>query len=120
MLELVAADLTQKRTLQPGMFDGVRALISCSAVKVAPKEGDTADRAKYMQGIKFYDPEIVGDTPESVEKVSHKHTHAAGWLACVCGGLYLVMTDRASIGWMDSSRPTIQPTLTTLATTDRH
>ena len=42
-------------------------LVSCTAVKVAPKEGDTADRAKYRQGIKFYDPEIVGDTPETVE-----------------------------------------------------
>ncbi len=43
---------------------GVRAVVCCTAVKVVPKEGDTPDRAKYMQGIKFYDPEIVGDTPE--------------------------------------------------------
>ena len=27
------------------------------------------DRKKYYQGIKFYDPEIVGDTPETVEYV---------------------------------------------------
>ena len=75
VLELVVADITQKRTLQPAMFDGVRALVSCSAVKVQPKEGDTPDRAKYLQGIKFFDPEIVGDTPESVEKVC----------VCLCG-----------------------------------
>ena len=38
-------------------------------MKVQPKEGDTADRSKYYQGIKFFDPEIVGDTPETVEHV---------------------------------------------------
>lgn len=32
------------------MFKDVRQLVSCSAVKVAPKEGDTVDRAKYYQG----------------------------------------------------------------------
>jgi len=45
----VAADLTQARTLLPVMFSGVRQLVSCSAVKVQPKEGD-ADRSKYFQG----------------------------------------------------------------------
>lgn len=66
-LELIAADLTQKATLVPEMFTNIKGVISCAAVKVSPKEGDTEDRAKYYQGIKFYDPEIVGDTPESVE-----------------------------------------------------
>lgn len=41
---------TQARTLTPAMFKDVRQLVSCSAVKVAPKEGDTVDRAKYYQG----------------------------------------------------------------------
>lgn len=68
-LELVAGDITQSKTLLPEMFDGVRAVVSCTAVKVAPKEGDSVDRTKYYQGIKFYDPEIVGDTPEAVEYV---------------------------------------------------
>lgn len=27
-----------------------------TAVRVQPKEGDTPDRQKYMQGVKFYDP----------------------------------------------------------------
>lgn len=55
-LELVAADLTQPATILPGALAGVRQVVSCSAVKVQPKEGDTADRQKYYQGIKFYDP----------------------------------------------------------------
>ncbi len=50
VLELAAADLTQRRTLLPGMFAGVRQLVSCAAVKVQPKEGDTVDRSKYYQG----------------------------------------------------------------------
>ena len=48
-LELVAADITQRATLLPEMFADVRALVIATAVKVAPKEGDTADRAKYRQ-----------------------------------------------------------------------
>eukprot|EP00878_Enallax_costatus_P006301 GHUV01006605.1.p1 GENE.GHUV01006605.1~~GHUV01006605.1.p1 ORF type:complete len:707 (+),score=173.74 GHUV01006605.1:310-2430(+) len=67
VLQLIAADITQKQTLLPEMFDGVREVISCSAVKVQPKEGDTPDRQKYYQGIKFYDPEIIENTPEAVE-----------------------------------------------------
>lgn len=76
-LELAAADLTQISTLLPEMFAGVVAVVGCSAVKVAPKEGDTVDRAKYYQGIKFYDPEIVGDTPETVEYVGMANLMAA-------------------------------------------
>ena len=48
-LELVAADITQRATLLPEMFADVRSLVIATAVKVAPKEGDTADRAKYRQ-----------------------------------------------------------------------
>ena len=48
-LELVAADITQAATLLPEMFADVRALVVATAVKVAPKEGDTPDRAKYRQ-----------------------------------------------------------------------
>lgn len=48
-LELVAADITQPATLLPEMFEGVSAVVNASAVKVAPKEGDTPDRAKYLQ-----------------------------------------------------------------------
>lgn len=48
-LELCPADLTQQSTLQASYFQGVRALVVCSAVKVQPKEGDTPDRQKYLQ-----------------------------------------------------------------------
>lgn len=48
-LEVVAADLSQRQTLLPEMFEGVRAVVSCHAVKVQPKEGDTVDRKKYYQ-----------------------------------------------------------------------
>jgi hypothetical protein len=46
---LVAADISQRQTLTPEMFRGVCAVISCTAVKVQPKEGDTPDREKYYQ-----------------------------------------------------------------------
>lgn len=52
-LELVAADITQSATLLPEMFADVRALVIATAVKVAPKEGDTPDRAKYRQARRF-------------------------------------------------------------------
>lgn len=48
-LQLVAADISQRKTLTPDMFKGVCAVISCTAVKVQPKEGDTPDREKYYQ-----------------------------------------------------------------------
>lgn len=66
-LELAPVDITQKKTLLPEYFKGVKQLIWCAATKIVPKEGDDADRSKYYQGIKFYDPEVEGDTPESVE-----------------------------------------------------
>eukprot|EP01025_Chloroclados_australasicus_P025138 TRINITY_DN2511_c1_g1_i2.p1 TRINITY_DN2511_c1_g1~~TRINITY_DN2511_c1_g1_i2.p1 ORF type:complete len:618 (+),score=72.12 TRINITY_DN2511_c1_g1_i2:78-1856(+) len=67
VLEVAAVDFTQRKTLVEEMFCGVERLIDCSAVIVTPKEGDTEDRQKYFQGIKFYDPMISGDTPEAVE-----------------------------------------------------
>lgn len=68
-LEVVAADLSQAATLQPQFFANVRAVVSCSAVKVRPKEAADEDEreSKYKQGIKFYDPKVIGDTPETVE-----------------------------------------------------
>ncbi|KAG6557217.1 hypothetical protein Mapa_001144 [Marchantia paleacea] len=58
-VELVVADITQKATLLPEYFKGVRQVINCVSVIVGPKEGDTAERQKYMQ--------IKGDSPETVE-----------------------------------------------------
>ena len=43
-------------------------MVWAAAAKVGPKEGDD-DRAKYRQGVKFYDPELleVESTPETVD-----------------------------------------------------
>jgi uncharacterized protein YbjT (DUF2867 family) len=66
-VDLVVADITKPETLTPVVLANIQAVVSCTAVRVQPVEGDTADRAKYYQGVKFYQPEIVGDTPENVE-----------------------------------------------------
>lgn len=66
-VELWAGDITQPETLTNEMMANIKAVVCCTAVRVQPVEGDTPDRAKYNQGIKFYQPEIVGDTPENVE-----------------------------------------------------
>lgn len=66
-VDLIVADITKPETLSPLVLANIQAVVCCTAVRVQPVEGDTADRAKYYQGIKFYQPEIVGDTPENVE-----------------------------------------------------
>lgn len=77
-LEIVLADLAQPKTIPASLFapdessgngnkKRVVAVLSCAAVKVQPKEGDTPDRSKYLQGIKFYDPEVADDSPRAVE-----------------------------------------------------
>ena len=76
-LEIVLADLAQAATLPPSLGARVRAVASCAAVVVRPKEGDTPDRAKYLQGIKFYDPTIADDSPEAVELNGMRHLLAA-------------------------------------------
>lgn len=48
-LELIVADITKPDSLKPDLFQGVRAVICCTAVKVSPKEGDNANRDKYNQ-----------------------------------------------------------------------
>ncbi len=72
-VELFVGDITKPETLTPEMMANVQAVVCCSAVRVQPVEGDTPDRAKYYQGVKFYQPEIVGDTPERVEYLGVKH-----------------------------------------------
>jgi len=71
--ELFVGDITKQATLTPELMANVQAVICCTAVKVQPKEGDTPDRAKYNQGVKFYEPEVVGDTPENVEYLGVKN-----------------------------------------------
>ncbi|MBW4646296.1 MAG: CIA30 family protein [Goleter apudmare HA4340-LM2] len=66
-VDLVAADITKPETLNSLVMANIQAVICCTAVRVQPVEGDTANRDKYYQGVKFYQPEIIGDTPENVE-----------------------------------------------------
>lgn len=65
-VELFEADITIPQTLTPQMMENVSAIICCSGVRVQPVEGDTPNREKYYQGIKFYLPEVV-DSPEMVD-----------------------------------------------------
>ncbi|KAK9132171.1 hypothetical protein Scep_011699 [Stephania cephalantha] len=68
-VELVVGDITKESTLAPEYFKGVKKVINAVSVIVGPKEGDTPERAKYSQGIKFFEPEIKGDSPEMVEYI---------------------------------------------------
>jgi uncharacterized protein YbjT (DUF2867 family) len=65
-VELFEGDLTIAATLKPEMMADISAVICCTGTKVQPVEGDTPNREKYYQGIKFYLPEVV-DIPELVE-----------------------------------------------------
>lgn len=58
-VELIVGDITRASTLVPDNFKGVKKVINAVSVIVGPKEGDTPDRAKYSQGIKFFEPEVV-------------------------------------------------------------
>ncbi|KAL4562248.1 hypothetical protein LXL04_034446 [Taraxacum kok-saghyz] len=68
-IDMVVGDITKASTLLPDYFKGVTKVINAVSVIVGPKEGDTPDRAKYNQGIKFFEPEIKGDSPEMVEYI---------------------------------------------------
>uniref|UniRef100_A0A0E0JXS9 NAD(P)-binding domain-containing protein n=1 Tax=Oryza punctata TaxID=4537 RepID=A0A0E0JXS9_ORYPU len=96
-VDLIIGDVTKENTLDPKYFKGIKKVINAVSVIVGPKEGDTPDRQKYkqvrhmpyhilpifhilgftpyeltfnlifMQGIKFFEPEIKGPSPEMVE-----------------------------------------------------
>eukprot|EP00250_Pteridium_aquilinum_P003547 c13856_g1_i1 orf=126-1889(+) len=66
-VDMVVGDVTKKDTLLPEYFKGVNKVINAVSVIVGPKEGDTPERQKYYQGIKFFAPEVKGDSPEMVE-----------------------------------------------------
>ncbi|XP_021597294.1 protein HIGH CHLOROPHYLL FLUORESCENCE PHENOTYPE 173, chloroplastic isoform X2 [Manihot esculenta] len=68
-IDLIVGDITKESTLVPEYFKGVKKVFNAASVIVGPKEGDTPERAKYSQGIKFFEPEIKGDSPEMVEYV---------------------------------------------------
>ncbi|KAK8629324.1 hypothetical protein V6N13_078168 [Hibiscus sabdariffa] len=72
-IELIVGDITKASTLPSEYFKGVRRVINAASVIIGPKEGDTPDRAKYSQGVKFFEPEVKGDSPEMVEYIGMKN-----------------------------------------------
>ncbi|KAI9120401.1 hypothetical protein K1719_007434 [Acacia pycnantha] len=72
-VDLIVGDIAKESTLVPEYFKGVKKVINAVSVIVGPKEGDTPDRAKYSQGVKFFEPEIKGDPPKLVEYVGMKN-----------------------------------------------
>lgn len=66
-LDFYEGDITIPQTLQPELMEDVTAVICCTGTRVQPVEGDTPNRDKYYQGVKFYQPEIAESTPEAVE-----------------------------------------------------
>ncbi|GAB2231316.1 hypothetical protein Droror1_Dr00010322 [Drosera rotundifolia] len=72
-IDLIIGDVTKENDLAPNHFKGVSKVINAVSVIVGPKEGDTPDRAKYSQGIKFFEPEIKGASPELVEYIGMKN-----------------------------------------------
>ncbi|GAV57614.1 CIA30 domain-containing protein/NAD_binding_10 domain-containing protein [Cephalotus follicularis] len=72
-IDLIVGNITKESSLDPEYFRGVRKVINAISVIVGPKEGDTPDRAKYSQGIKFFEPEIKGDSPEMVEYIGMRN-----------------------------------------------
>ncbi|NET88422.1 MAG: NAD(P)H-binding protein [Kamptonema sp. SIO1D9] len=66
-LEFYEADITIPDTLKPDLMQDVIAIICCTGTRVQPVGGDTPNRDKYYQGVKFYQPEIAESTPEAVE-----------------------------------------------------
>ncbi|XP_039048436.1 protein HIGH CHLOROPHYLL FLUORESCENCE PHENOTYPE 173, chloroplastic-like [Hibiscus syriacus] len=72
-IELIVGDITKASTLPSEYFRGVKKVINAASVIIGPKEGDTPDRAKYSQGVKFFEPEVKGDSPEMVEYIGMKN-----------------------------------------------
>ncbi|XP_010434492.1 PREDICTED: uncharacterized protein LOC104718440 [Camelina sativa] len=72
-IDLIVADITKENTLVPEKFKGVRKVINAVSCIVGPKEGDTPERQKYNQGVRFFEPEIKGDSPELVEYIGMKN-----------------------------------------------
>ncbi|XP_024316191.1 uncharacterized protein LOC100826457 isoform X2 [Brachypodium distachyon] len=58
-VDLIIGDVTKGDTLDPKYFKGIKQVISAVSVIVGPKEGDTPDRQKYAQGIRFFEPEVA-------------------------------------------------------------
>jgi hypothetical protein len=55
----IIGDVTKENSLDPKYFKGIKKVVNAVSVIVGPKEGDTPDRQKYKQGIKFFEPEVA-------------------------------------------------------------
>ncbi|AFZ42325.1 NADH:ubiquinone oxidoreductase complex I intermediate-associated protein 30 [Halothece sp. PCC 7418] len=66
-VEFYEGDITIPDSLKPDLIANVTAVICCTGTRIQPVEGDTPDREKYYQGVKFYEPEVAESTPEAVE-----------------------------------------------------
>ncbi|MGD1717368.1 CIA30 family protein [Dapis sp. BLCC M172] len=75
-VEIVTADITKPETLTPEIFKDVSKIICCTGTRVQPVEGDTPNRDKYNQGVKFFMPQVVED-PQLVEYEGMKNLVAA-------------------------------------------
>ncbi|KAI0561623.1 Complex I intermediate-associated protein 30 mitochondrial [Gracilaria domingensis] len=62
MLHIFVSDLYNVRQ---ELFEDVVAVASCTGTRVGPQ--DDPDRSKYFQGVKFYAPVVLADSPENVE-----------------------------------------------------
>jgi uncharacterized protein YbjT (DUF2867 family) len=66
-LDFYEGDITIPDSLKPDLMENVTAIICCTGTRIQPVEGDTPNRDKYYQGVKFYEPEVAESTPEAVE-----------------------------------------------------
>ena len=66
-VDFYEGDITIPESLRSELMQDVQAVICCTGTRVEPAEGDTPDRQKYYQGVKFYQPAIAQSTPEAVE-----------------------------------------------------
>ncbi|ACK65301.1 NADH:ubiquinone oxidoreductase complex I intermediate-associated protein 30 [Rippkaea orientalis PCC 8801] len=71
-VEIIEGDITRPETLTPKLIENIAAVICCTGTRVQPVEGDTPNRDKYYQGVKFYLPQVV-DSPEQVEYLGMKN-----------------------------------------------
>ncbi|XBI99367.1 hypothetical protein VPH35_019454 [Triticum aestivum] len=123
-VDLIIGDVTKGDTLDPKYFKGIKKVINAVSVIVGPKEGDTPDRQKYSQGIKFFEPEIKGPSPEMVEYLGMQNLINAvkesvglsegkllfGFKANLCGKFVWGALDDVVMGGVSESAFQIQPT----------
>ncbi|MDR9405205.1 MAG: CIA30 family protein [Halothece sp. Uz-M2-17] len=66
-IEFYEGDITIPDSLKLELMANVTAVICCTGTRIQPVEGDTPNREKYYQGVKFYEPEVAESSPEAVE-----------------------------------------------------